>query len=103
LLTLDEMAVFRTPRHRSQLTLVEMAAHVPLSESFCTGGARRFRIEEMATLTAMAWFRPIDGERDMLLGELLAHALDAFVPEQDSPRRASSFVRAFLSSTQCPY
>ena len=37
----------------------------------------------METLTAMERFRAIAGERGMVLGELLDHALDAFVREQD--------------------
>jgi hypothetical protein len=37
----------------------------------------------MATVTAMERFRAIAGERGMVLGELLQHALDAFVREQD--------------------
>jgi hypothetical protein len=59
----------------------------PPSGAVCGGWwhrARRCRhIEQMETVTAMERFRAIAGERGMVLGELLEHALGAFVREQD--------------------
>jgi hypothetical protein len=41
------------------------------------------RTEEMEVATAMERFRAVARERGMVVGELLGHALDAFVREQE--------------------